>query len=115
MQPFLRFFISSVLFCLILVEIALADEQGLLWRIQGKSVDSYLFGTIHSEDSRVTQLPEPVEKSFNSADILMLEISLDHMTTLSVAARMMQGADGSLSKQVGKSLAEEANSIPEAA
>jgi uncharacterized protein YbaP (TraB family) len=109
MRSFLRFFIINAVFiCFFQIGIASADEQGLLWHIQGSQADSYLFGTIHSEDPRVTQLPEAVENSFNSADILMLEMSLDPMTTLGVAAKMMQAAGGSLSKQVGKSLAEEA-------
>ncbi|WP_316366168.1 TraB/GumN family protein [Candidatus Thiodiazotropha sp. CDECU1] len=67
-----------------------------------------MFGTIHSEDPRVTQLPEAVETYFNNADILMLEMSLDLMTSARVAGLMLQDADGSLSKQVGKSLAQEA-------
>lgn len=108
MGSFMRFFICSVVLCLLQIEIGLADGQGLLWHIQGKGTEAYLFGTIHSEDKRVTQLPEPVENSFNAADILMLEMSLDQMTSLSVAARMMLDADGSLTKQVGKPLAEEA-------
>jgi uncharacterized protein YbaP (TraB family) len=108
MQPYLRFFIGLIVICLLQIRMGLADEQGLLWHIQGDNVDSYLFGTIHSEDSRVTQLPEQVESSFNRADILMLEMSLDQAATVNVAAKMMQGPGGSLSKQVGKSLAEEA-------
>ncbi|MES9992182.1 MAG: TraB/GumN family protein [Candidatus Thiodiazotropha sp.] len=99
---------GSILICLLQVRIGFAAEQGLLWHIKGKDVDSYLFGTIHSEDPRVTRLPEVVEESFNRADILMLEISLDQTTIATVATKMLQGADGSLSKQVGESLAEEA-------
>jgi uncharacterized protein YbaP (TraB family) len=91
------------------VQLGFADEQGLLWQIRGDNIDSYLFGTIHSEDHRITQLPEPVEESFNRADILMLEMSLDRMTTATVASKMFQEANSSLSKQVGKSMAQEAS------
>ncbi|MBT2972247.1 MAG: TraB/GumN family protein [Candidatus Thiodiazotropha sp. (ex Ctena orbiculata)] len=108
MKPVSLFIIRSIVFCLLQVQTGIADEQGLLWQIQGKNTDAYLFGTIHSEDRRVTQLPEPVETSFNRAEILMLEVSLDQLTTATVATRMLQQADGSLSKQMGKSLAEEA-------
>lgn len=105
--------ISHIILGLILiylqqVQFAFADEKGLLWQIKGSNVDSCLFGTIHSEDPRVTQLPEAVEACFNRADILMLEMSLDQMTSARVAGLMLQDADGSLSKQVGKSLAQEA-------
>ncbi|MEW8412317.1 MAG: TraB/GumN family protein [Candidatus Thiodiazotropha sp.] len=108
MKPVSLFFIRSLVVCLLQVEIAIAEEQGLLWHIQGQNTDAYLFGTIHSEDRRVTHLPEPVEKRFNGADILMLEMSLDQLTSASVAAKMLQQADDTLSKQMGKSLAEEA-------
>jgi uncharacterized protein YbaP (TraB family) len=108
MRSFLRLFVGIVFICLLKIQISIASEQGLLWQIQGEDVDAYLFGVIHSEDSRVTQLPEQVESRFNHADILMLEMSLDQMTTIKVAAKMMQEPGGSLSKQVGKSLAEEA-------
>ncbi|MGD8913493.1 MAG: TraB/GumN family protein [Candidatus Thiodiazotropha sp.] len=108
MKRFLAFFLRSIVICLLQLQIAFADEQGLLWQIRGKGVDSYLFGTIHSEDPRVTQLPASVEAGFNRADILMLEMSLDQMTSARVASMMLQEPDGSLSKQVGKSLAQEA-------
>ncbi|PVV12829.1 MAG: hypothetical protein B6D77_05030 [gamma proteobacterium symbiont of Ctena orbiculata] len=100
--------ILGLIIYLLQVQFAFADEKGLLWQIKGSNVDSCLFGTIHSEDPRVTRLPEAVETYFNNADILMLEMSLDLMTSARVAGLMLQGADGSLSKQVGESLAQEA-------
>ncbi|MES9947094.1 MAG: TraB/GumN family protein [Candidatus Thiodiazotropha sp.] len=100
--------ILGLIIYLLQVQFAFADEKGLLWQIKGSNVDSCLFGTIHSEDPRVTQLPEAVETYFNNADILMLEMSLDLMTSARVAGLMLQDADGSLSKQVGESLAQEA-------
>ncbi|PVV27025.1 MAG: hypothetical protein B6D79_04435 [gamma proteobacterium symbiont of Ctena orbiculata] len=100
--------ILGLIIYLLQVQFAFADEKGLLWQIKGSNVDSCLFGTIHSEDPRVTRLPEAVETYFNNADILMLEMSLDLMTSARVAGLMLQDADGSLSKQVGESLAQEA-------
>ncbi len=36
--------------------------QGLLWKIESAGTPpSYLFGTIHSDDPRVIQLPAPVK------------------------------------------------------
>lgn len=103
-----HYFIRFILICLLHVQIGFAEEHGLLWQIKGSNTDSYLFGTIHSEDPRITQLPEPVEASFNRADILMLEMSLDMVTTATVASKMFQEPNGSLSQQVGKSMAQEA-------
>jgi hypothetical protein len=108
MRPVVLFFIKAIIICLLQVSVVLAGGQGILWRISGKSVDACLFGTIHSEDPRVTKLPGPVETCFDSARLLMLEMSLDPVTSASVASKMLQEPDDSLSKQVGKSLAKEA-------
>jgi uncharacterized protein YbaP (TraB family) len=108
MNYFMQFLVRLIVFCLLQVQICHAEEQGLLWQIKGSNIDSYLFGTIHSEDPRVTKLPGLVEDCFNSADILMLEMSLDLVTSTSVASMMLQEPDSSLDKQVGKPLADEA-------
>ena len=93
---------------LLLVSSALAGEQGLLWHISGKGVDSHLFGTMHSEDPRVTTLPTVVERHFDAADTLMLEISLDQQTQMAVALEMMLPEESSLSAIVGEKLAKQA-------
>ena len=93
---------------LLLVSTAFAGEQGLLWHISGNGVDSYLFGTMHSEDPRVTQLPAVVEQHFNAAETLMLEVSLDAETEMAAAVQMMLPAESSLSAVVGEALSREA-------
>src|SRR5690606_14164851 len=63
---------SVVLFSFMAV--AQANETGLLWRVEapgGKT--SYLFGTMHSDDSRVTDFPPVVMKSLLDSDIFMME------------------------------------------
>ncbi|MES9971247.1 MAG: TraB/GumN family protein [Candidatus Thiodiazotropha sp.] len=90
------------------MRVGVADEQGLLWQIKGSDVDACLFGTIHSEDPRVTQLPEAVKTCFDQADILMLEMSLDQLTSARVASMMLQEPGDTLTQQVGKSMAKEA-------
>lgn len=55
-----------------------ADEQGILWRIEGASAQpSYLLGTIHSDDARVTTLPATVSHIFQQADSFSGEIEMD--------------------------------------
>ena len=50
------------------------NAGALLWRIQGKRQPaSYLFGTIHSTDARVTTLSPAVTAAFNSAKRVALE------------------------------------------
>jgi len=55
-----------------------ADEQGILWRIEGAAAQpSYLLGTIHSDDARVTTLPVTISKTFQQADSFSGEIDMD--------------------------------------
>ena len=64
-----------LLWCL--TQAALAGEQGLLWRVEKAGVaPSYLFGTIHSEDPRVTALPEAVREGLGASRVLLLELDL---------------------------------------
>ncbi len=93
---------------LLLVSTAFAGEQGLLWHISGKGVDSYLFGTMHSEDPRVTRLPTEVEQRFMAADTVVLEVSLDAQTEMAAAAQMMLPQESSLTALVGEALSAQA-------
>lgn len=62
--------------------------QGLLWRIETPgSAPSYLFGTIHLTDPRVTKLPPAVVKALDEADSLTLELVLDDEAQAELAAK----------------------------
>ena len=53
---------------------AVPNARSLLWRVERKGLaPSYLFGTIHSTDPRVTKLPPAVQAAFNSANTVALE------------------------------------------
>jgi len=84
----------------------LAEEQqiGLLWKIEKSDVAaSYLFGTIHSEDKRVTNLPKAVKQAFEQADSVSTEISLDLENMLKVTLAMMFQGEEKLSDFLDKS------------
>ena len=52
-------------------------SRGLLYRIDKRGVaPSYVFGTVHSDDARVTALAKPVADAFGAAKTLALEIQL---------------------------------------
>ncbi len=92
---------------LLLLGGAQAAEQGLLWQVSGKGADAFLFGTMHSDDPRVTTLAPPVQQAFDEADTLMLEISLDASAQMAVVQEMMLPEGKSLSGIVGKELGEQ--------
>ena len=53
-----------------------SNSRALLWRIEGKGMKkpSFLFGTVHITDPRVTNLPKPVINALNQSESVALEI-----------------------------------------
>lgn len=90
------------------------DEQGILWRIEGAAAQpSYLLGTIHSDDARVTALPAPIAQRFLQADSFSGEIDMDlpslmqasQATLLNEGESLQQLLDPALYQQTVKLLA----------
>jgi len=54
------------------------EPKPFLWRIEGQP-PSYLFGTVHVPDTRVTTLPVIVRRSFRASDVLLTEVPFDQM------------------------------------
>lgn len=54
--------------------LAQANETGLLWKVEAPSgATSYLFGTMHSDDPRVTDFSPQVMKSLLDSDVFIME------------------------------------------
>lgn len=69
---------------------AVNTDRGLLWKIESpEGKTSHLFGTIHLEDERVTRLPGPVQRVFDQASRVTLEISMDPAALISLSVAMM--------------------------
>jgi uncharacterized protein YbaP (TraB family) len=95
-------------------QVGAATEQGILWRIDGASAQpSYLLGTIHSDDARVTTLPPTVEQIFHHTDSFSGEIEMDlsnlkqasQATLLSEGESLQQLLDPALYQQTVQLLA----------
>lgn len=71
-----RGFFYCVLLALCSAMPALAAGQGLLWKVNAgeHAPISYLFGTIHADDPRVTELDDSVNQALHSASIFMMEV-----------------------------------------
>lgn len=70
------------------------SARAVLFRVERPGgAESYLFGTIHSEDPRVTQLPSPVRQAFDAARYLVLEVLMDDARKAE-ASRAMVFQDG---------------------
>lgn len=80
-------------------------NHGLLWELSKPGIEpAYLFGTIHSEDPEVLQLPQPVQQAIDRCNTVVLEMLLDAeaMMYSSTAMLMMDGR--MLSDIIGKPL-----------
>jgi uncharacterized protein YbaP (TraB family) len=86
-------------------------SHGLLWELSKPGIEpAYLFGTIHSEDPGVLQLPQPVQQAIDRSHTVVLEMLLDAeaMMYSSTAMLMMDGR--MLSDIIGKPLFRQAAS-----
>ncbi len=102
---------TLLIFLLSLMTASIAAAQdpyrhGLLWEIhsaKGGEPD-YLFGTVHSEDARVTRLPPAVADAFEGAQHLMLELELGAETMLSLSTSLFLTDGSDLQTLLGESL-----------
>jgi len=110
MKPFYRgayyvLLIISLAGCYSLFAKDSSSQKGLLWQIDKPGLTpSYLFGTIHSEDSRVTQLPPIVSSRFKQADSVSLELQMNMSNMMKVASAMFFVGEQSLDKLIDKAL-----------
>lgn len=84
---------------------ALPYGQGLLWRIDTQgSEPSYLFGTIHLTDPRVTKLPPAVVKAVDESDSVTLELILNAEAEAALAAEARLTGERTLEDILGREL-----------
>lgn len=76
-------------------------QQPFLWKIPGEK-PSYLFGTIHISDPRITTLHPTVERAFESADMLFIESAPEDQ--LKQLSAMMLKPDQRLEDLVSESM-----------
>jgi hypothetical protein len=76
--------------------------RGLLWRVAKEGVaPSYVFGTIHLPDPRVSRIPPGVGRALGRSSIVLTEIRIDMADLQSAAMRMFAVDGGSLRAQLG--------------
>jgi uncharacterized protein YbaP (TraB family) len=86
-------------------EAATRFNKGLLWKIElPGTLASFVFGTIHSDDRRVTTLPEPVARSLNDSKRFVMEAIVDGDALVSMAEVMFFNDDRTLEQVIGRKL-----------
>ena len=83
-------------------------SRGLLWKIESPGVaPSYLFGTYHSNDPRITTLPCPVQEAFNRTSSYTMEVITNGAGIVSMAEAMFLSDGKTLKDVLGESLYQE--------
>ena len=107
MQHYLPQKVSAYLFiiCLFLISsISYADDKeqvGLLWKIDRVGcVPSYLLGTIHSEDPRIINLPPKINKYYQQADSVTIEVAITISTLFKSVLAMYLPIGQTLDKMI---------------
>lgn len=80
--------------------------KAALWRVEGKGLGkpSYLFGTVHLADPRITTLNPIVETAFNASTHFYAEVDLDPAAQVRLAPMMMRQDGKTLSESIGPDL-----------
>ena len=78
----------------------------MLWKIEGKGLEkpSYLFGTIHLADPRLTTLHPLAQQAFDASKALYTEVDLSPMNQMKLLPFMMRKDNKTLEELLGKEL-----------
>lgn len=80
-------------------------DQGVLWRIENDhSGVSFLLGTMHVEDPRVTDLPPPVQEAFERSTSLTTETLLGIEQMLEIGPKLLLVDGTTLQDLIGNAL-----------
>ncbi|MCH2063212.1 MAG: TraB/GumN family protein [Roseibacillus sp.] len=87
--------------------------KACLWKVEGKGLTkpSWLFGTIHIGDPRVTTLHPRAQKAFESLDVFYAEIDLDPAAQAALTPLMMRKDGKTLSGAIGPELSKELDAM----
>lgn len=90
MRQFSRLFLATLLLLYGISGQAVTFNKGLLWKIErGQQAPSYVFGTIHTEDPRVLNLPPAVQGALDGAKSYVMEALLDPEAITSMTTSML--------------------------
>ena len=111
-RNFSRYFTLICLALLVTTAVAapvgpVKHTKGLLWRISVPGLaPSYLFGTMHSSDPRVTTLPKTLTDSFNRSTSFSMELVFTGAGIVHMAEIMFYGENENLKDDIGDELYE---------
>ncbi len=99
--------VLAVVFLQLLTPLRASEDKnhGLLWELSKPGIEpAYLFGTIHSEDPEVLQLPQAVQQALDRCNTVVLEMLLDAEAMMYSGTAMLMMDGRMLSDIIGKPL-----------
>lgn len=82
-------------------------DKGVLWRVDGAhGTPSWILGTLHSDDPRVTKLPPLVQSAFDRAERFVMEVVVDQEAIAQMTQSMFLPKGESLNEILGGDLYE---------
>ncbi|MFN8277045.1 MAG: TraB/GumN family protein [Chitinophagales bacterium] len=90
--------LSALLTACCVTVLGFGQYHALLWKISGPGINkpSYLYGTMHTTDSRVFQFSNQVDPAFKSARRFAMELNPDEAFNAQVMARLLMPETQSL-------------------
>ncbi len=94
-----KLFLFLFLLCSAFVQ---AQYNSLLWKISGNGLKkpSFLYGTMHTSDSRVLAMGDSAMSYFNSAKAYAMELDPKEALDMSLLSKLMMGKGYSLKKMI---------------
>lgn len=93
-------------------DVEVAYGQGVLWRVEAADAPpSHVFGTVHSADPQVADLPAPVEAAFQGSARVVLEVVQTDDTRLAAMRAGVLGPDRDLRALTGAELFERIEAV----
>jgi uncharacterized protein YbaP (TraB family) len=66
------------------------EPKHCFWKVQGKSNEVYLLGSIHVLNNKYYPLDKPIEEAFKKANTLVLEVDLKEMESREAQLKMLK-------------------------
>lgn len=86
-------------------------EKPFLWIVEGGQKPTFVYGTIHVPDERVTNLPKVVTEAIDMSDALYCELPMDQATQMGAMGKMMLPRGKSLKDVIPKDLFERTEAV----
>lgn len=101
----LRLVFSILLIAPSLLSFSQKEYKSLFWEVSGNGLEkpSYLYGTMHAQDSRVFNFKDGVMDAFNGSDSYAMELNMDSIDQGALMASLVMDSTHSLQTLLSKS------------